>query len=411
MGVGTFSASGLDEVDASLPIPEGSLRRVLSAWSGRGDLLAAVAGSLDDFDRAWTVVDVRRRAHRILLQELTPMIRALPRTAYAWLDALPAVSTHRRSRAFGVEVGVDWVGTRIRSGWPPSYIETRRRERAPHTLLLTTLRWTLDRLAEVSDDVSALQPSVVEAAMPQLGIALGLLDEEALSSLEGERPSGEDLRAVAREGRPWNAVATIARLLVQATDSPEAWATRLIAPDPLLRPTIFHLAVLGTLLEAVESLGGEVVSHAPLTGASRRPAFFVTDGRGCEWEVWFEAGGIWSRYDRSSIYAETTAGFQGIPTPLKPDLLMIRPGGAALLLECKYSNRSGTVGRAGVTQAMAYGLEVRSRLAPHVESYVVAPDGVVAFATRVETHAASVGIITPSHVEAALDSFWRAQTP
>jgi hypothetical protein len=408
MGARALSTPGIDRSDADLPIPQEGLRNVLSAWSGRGDLLATLAASLDDdrHDRHWTAADVRRRAHRTLLQELTPALTRWPRTVHAWLDALPAQSIHRRERSPAAVAGIDWVSTRIRSGWPPAAFEVRSRERTPHTLLLSTLRWTLDRLTEVKEDSFRLEPTVVGAVMPQLGVGLTMLDEEPLSSVVGEQPSGEDLRAVAREGRPWNLVAAVASQLVAVATSPEEWAMRLIAPDPELRATLFHLGTLGTLLVAAEALGGSVSSSAPLTGVSSRPAYAVCDQHGIEWDVWFEAGGVWSRYRRSSAYVEATAGLTESPAPLRPDLMLVRPNEAALVLECKYSSRTETVGRVGLTQAMAYGVEARSRLAPRVEAYVVAPDGVISRPSKVATEVGLVGLVSPSRLKATLNSFW-----
>ncbi len=260
-------------------MPQDGLREVLSAWSGRGDLLATLAASLSDdlAERTWTALSVRRRAHRVLLQSLTPALRRWPRTQYAWLDALPAETVHRRERSPSVIAGVDWVATRIRAGWPPSAFEVRTRERTPHTLLLSTLRWTLDRLAEVRDDALQVEPSVVAAVMPQLGIGLSLLEQEPIASVIGERPAFEDLRAVSREGRPWNVVAAVATEDLAVETSPELWAMRLVAPDPDLRPTLFHLGVLGTLLLSARELGGSLIARTPLTGISSRPAYTIQD--------------------------------------------------------------------------------------------------------------------------------------
>jgi hypothetical protein len=273
-------------------------------------------------------------------------------------------------------------------------------------LLLATLRWTLDRLVEVRDDALQVQPTVVADVMPQLGIALDLLEEDIIASVVGERPTFDDLRAVSREGRPWNWVAAVAKELVDVETSPEAWAMRLVLPDPELRPTLFHLGVLGALLVAARALGADVTARAPLSGVSGRPAYVLTDAHGTEWDVWFEAGGVWSRYGRSSPYVEATAGLAEAGVPIKPDVMLLRPDDAALILECKYSSRIGTVGRAGVTQAMAYALEARSRLAPRVAAYVVAPDAVVSHPTQVTTEAGGIGVVTPSNLEALLSKFW-----
>ncbi|HSR94636.1 MAG TPA: hypothetical protein VLK56_07190 [Solirubrobacterales bacterium] len=272
--------------------------------------------------------------------------------------------------------------------------------------MLTTLRWTLERLSEVKEDALRVEASVVSAVMPQLDVALALLDDEPLSSATPDPPSFEDLRAVAREGRPWNLIAAVATELVVVETSPEAWALRLLEPDPELRPTLFHLGVLGALLQAAVAVGGSIVSRAPLTGVSNRPNYAIVDAAGSPWDVWFEAGGLWSGYGRSSPYVETTAELGESSMPLKPDLVMVRPDEAALVLECKYSRHIGTVGRTGVTQAMAYGLELRSRVAPRIEAYVVAPEGVVEFPTQVATDMGKLGLITPPHLEEVLRSFW-----
>lgn len=409
MGPETLSAPRLaDTEEDALTIPRQGLQEVLSAWSGRGDLLATVAASLDDdmSERSWSNLDVRRRAHRVLLQALTPALTQWPRHAYSWLDVLPAETVHRRHQSPAVVSGVDWVSTRIESGWPPATFEVRGRERTPHTLLLTTLRWTLERLSEVKEDALHVEASVVSAVMPQLDIALTLLEDEPLSSAMPDPPTFEDLRAVAREGRPWNLIAAVATELVLVATSPEVWALRLLEPDPELRPTLFHLGVLGALLQAAVAVGGSIVSRAPLTGVSKRPNYVILDAAGNPWDVWFEAGGLWSRYGRSSPYVETTAELAESSMPLKPDLVMVRPDEAALVLECKYSRRIGTVGRAGVTQTMAYGLELHSRVAPRIEAYVVAPEGVVESPTQVATDMGKLGLITPPHLEQILDSFW-----
>jgi hypothetical protein len=312
----------------------------------------------------------------------------------------------RRYRSPTPASGVDWVSTRITHGWPPPTFEIRGRHRTPHTLLLSTLRWTFERLSEVRADTQRIEPSVVSVVQSQLNAALTLLEEEPLLSATPDRPSFEDLRAVAREGRPWNMVATVATELVSVETSPEVWATRLLEPDPDLRPTLFHLGVLGSLLRATVALGGRVMSLTPLTGAARRPNYLIEDPSGDRWELWYEAGGLWSRYGHESPYVAATAGLGENAAPLKPDLLLVRPDEAALVLECKYSDRIGTVGRAGVTQAMAYGLELRSRVVPRVESYVVAPEGVVEVPTQVTTTMGELGVIAPGHLEDALHSFW-----
>src|SRR3954454_25191559 len=111
VGPGPLAPSGLDLSAAPLPIPDAGLAEVLSSWSGHGDLIEAVAAAAGDTlsDREWSVAEVRRRANRILLQELSLSLAGWPRTINAWLDALPAESVRRRRMDVAVGPGVDWI--------------------------------------------------------------------------------------------------------------------------------------------------------------------------------------------------------------------------------------------------------------------------------------------------------------
>src|SRR5690348_8898150 len=83
----------------TLPLPEAGLGLVLSAWSGPGQLLEALAAipSEDPIERLWSARDVRRRANRVLFADLLPLVERLPRTLRRWHDALPAESSVDRA--------------------------------------------------------------------------------------------------------------------------------------------------------------------------------------------------------------------------------------------------------------------------------------------------------------------------
>ena len=156
-----------------------------------------------------------------------------------------------------------------------------------------------------------------------------------------------------------------------------AIARRLVMPDPALRWRLFHLAVLGELLLSLQRRDARIVSRRPLssgrswTSLPRRRSLRRRVG------LWFEAAGVWSHYRRESPYIAATSGLGGEPRPIGADILLLRPDSRALILEVKYPYGPHTAdrrARAGVTQAMAYAVEVHSRLALDVTTAVIVPD-------------------------------------
>lgn len=149
-----------------------------------------------------------------------------------------------------------------------------------------------------------------------------------------------------------------------------------------------------------------IVSRRPLSAGSRGPSYAVVDHRGDHWEVWFEAAGIWSHYRRESPYMTATSGLGGEPRPIGADILLLRLDDRALVLEVKYPYGPHTAGgraRDGVAQAMAYAVEVRSRLAPTVLTSVVVPEGVVSQPSSANTAVGTIGIIHPARLGDLLD--------
>ena len=166
-------------------------------------------------------------------------------------------------------------------------------------------------------------------------------------------------------------------------------------PVPELRPTLFQLGVLGELLMALRSAGAAVVSTSPLSFVTGREQFHVTFG-GQVWHLWMEAGGSWQRYGASSLYRSLTTGLRAQTRPLAPDLMLILPGEAAFVLECKYSANPDYVGRTGLAQTLLYMTDVGASMASRVEGVVVAPNGIAGDITSESTPAGRLGIASPS---------------
>src|SRR5450759_2600085 len=172
------SGSGLINLAGhNLSIPEGGLNEVLRAWNGPGQLHAAVAAVEDEgFEWHWTPLDVRRRAHRILFAEVEEFLERWPIRAHDWLHALPAESHRLREVAVAPVGRVSWPDTFRRFRWPPQQFVTKTRRRVADELLTTTLRWTVERVADIRLDAAAVAPKVDEHLAVQLDLASSLLD-------------------------------------------------------------------------------------------------------------------------------------------------------------------------------------------------------------------------------------------
>ena len=395
----------LDTRDATdpgiaLPIPRRGLDEVVRGWSGQGlwEALAAIDDPLAE--RRWDAHEIQRRAHRILMQQLVPQIETWPTNANSWLDALPAESQRRSTAGDWPRAGTDWPATR-RGGWPPRSFIGRTRRRLPATLLATTLRWTLERLASVRADAARVEANVVAPIRPQLACAQELLRVEPIASAEAVQPTKGDLEALHREGRPWHALVPVAESLrrLDATTALDlAWYA--IWPTEELRWRLFHLGVLGEVLVTLRELGASMLSLRPLSAASAGPAYSIAIAEQ-QWDLWFEATGLWAHYGHSSPYVEAVQSLVSAPRPLGPDILLMSPDRSALVIECKYPRTVGTLAalvRDGYHQAATYAVETRSRLAPRVRSVAVVPEGVGGGGGCVATVVGHLGVVDVSGI-------------
>jgi hypothetical protein len=76
--------------------------------------------------------------------------------------------------------------------------------------------------------------------------------------------------------------------------------------------------------------------------------------------------------------------------------MLVLPGEAALVIECKYSGSADYVGRTGLAQTLLYMTDVGATMAQVVEGIVIAPDGVVGDATSEDTPVGRLGLAAPS---------------
>lgn len=402
----TASSSGLTGSDSTaLSIPAEGLDEVLRAWNGPGQLLSALAGVEDDehLAREWSAADIRRRAHRVLFSEVESSLMRWPTRTRDWLRALPAESYRLREVMASPAGRVSWHETRKRFGWPPGMFVAKTRHRMADELLTRTLRWTIERMSEVRADAIAVAPHIDESVAPQLDLSFALLEVPPVRDSVGIRPSSADVRAVSRQGWPWTAVADVADRLRSVDSSVHEYARRLLLPTEELRPKLFHLAVLGQLLNALRGRGADIVSLRPLARTTSGPAFRIVVADGV-WDLWFEAGAVWSHYSRVSPYLEISSVLHGKARPLSPDILLVQPDGAALILECKYSANADYVGGRGVTQVMAYAVESLTALAPIVVSRVIAPiEAITASGSPVPTCVGTVAVSDAHQFDAILD--------
>lgn len=380
-------------------IPRRGLDETLRAWSGQGQLWDGLAAPHDPVaERRWTPDDIRRRAYRILFDRLAPTFAVWPARRRTWIDALPAVSTRERQLAGYPVAGTSWPATR-RLGWPPRMFSTRPRQRVPNTLLSTVARWTFDELAPVAAAAAEPATALQVRARDRVEVALGLLEVEPMASAMPLAPTRTDLSALVAEGPPWRSLAPIAGALRELRNpaSLADLALGLVAPDSELAWRLFHLAVLGEILQALRTAGAFAVSLRPLGDSTPGPAFSVQDAVGRTWDLWFEAAGAWKYYGRSEPYPAAAAGVPGAGGALGTDLMLIRIDERALLFECKYSWRPAVVARDGYEQALAYAAE-SFELAPELTAVVVGPEDVVRAPGWATTVAGTLGIVPPAAI-------------
>ena len=391
-------------------LSEVGLREILRQWSGPGELWAALAAAPDrSYTRTWTRSEIESRAHRVLLQECEPSLRHWPLKTEGWLERLPAVSVSDRFNSPYVEAGVSWTHTIHRYGWPPGSFLGRRRTRAVDSLLVTTMKWVLERLASIHESAKFLVPTPAEAVARQLDAALALLDAEPIVRAEAIRPTAVDTRSLRAEGTPWSCVADTCDRLRRAEASLLELSRCTIWPQPQLRGRLFHLAVLGVLLRSLRHLDRVVTSRRPLGAPSAGPAYSFEDLNGQEAHLWFEAAGAWNYYGLASPYAEAAAGVEGAGNPIGADLMLLVPSRGILLVECKYSLNAQIVARDGYEQAVAYAAEAATKFTGKVLSIVVGPDEVIKSSHRTMLSVGTIAIVPTSEVDTIVREFLTGQ--
>lgn len=389
------------------PIPENGLAEVLRVWLGRGHLYEGLAAALDETDeRVWTAQQLRARAARVLFEQIIPLINELPSRVSTWLDVLPAVRSHHVTTSEAPGSSIDWVTTRIRYGWVPGTFVGRGSSRSTDILLATALKWTIVHLSTVREGATQSYPEVDMPVRSQLDVATRLSAMAPLINVHAIRPSRHDLEALARSGRPWGTVARLAAALMVLDDLPDKLIRALLMPDDEIRWRLFHLGVLGVLLQALRDRGCEIVSLRPLGASNIGPAFRVSERSGKAWSLWFEAAGIWAAAGKRSPYAEATAGMALKDRSLGADLLLISDKGEAFVVECKYSSNPEFVARAGYYQAVGYATELASRLCTNVMAVVVGPEGVVKSPSMTVLTVGQVGTCSPADIGEYLDNFF-----
>jgi hypothetical protein len=406
---------GMDQQPASgygvgPSVPEEGLDETLRSWSGKGELWQALAavntGVLAEV--SWTATDIANRAYRVLFPKLLWSLSDWPTSALAWVDALPAETQRRRQLTAAPGAGTSWVDTR-RLGWPPREFVGFTREREADSLLITSLRFTLETLRDVWKAATAVAPEIDVSVRAQLLAAERVLGMEPLASAESIPPSRLDITALRTQGRLWGAVAPVADILRQlSSGSLSSLARELIMPSSELRGRLFHLGVLGEVLIGLREAGAYSVSVTPLGIGAAGPAYRVRDSNAQEWHLWFEAAGIWRYYERSSPYLQAVAGLGGsMQAPIQEDILLILPGSRALIVECKHSWSKTYIG-SGYHQAVSYAAEVMSSgLAGEVVAVVVGPDEVVNEPSFVNLRVGRVGFSGPRELRSLVAELMR----
>ena len=292
-----------------------------------------------------------------------------------------------------------------RFGWPPRAFLGRELALGADMLLVTSLRWSLEKLLEVHSDAVRLFPDADEGLRRQMAAARQLLNVEPITSATSIAPQKPELLAIRREGAPWGAVASVMKSLRDLEVSLDLLVNELILPDEEIRWRLFHLAVLGQVLIALRQCGCSIKSRRPIGGPSSGPTYTATDEAGECWDLWFEASGLWSYSGVSSPYAEATKHVGILKRGLGADLLLIRPPKDALILECKYSANEDIVGRDGYLQATAYATEIRTRLAEKVIAITIGPEGVVRGVSFTNSLVGQIGSAPPSQIEKIVGAF------
>lgn len=395
----------------TLSVHEDGLSRVLSDWSGVGDLYSAIAAAAPDpLEREWTRDDVERRAMRILLLQCSPLLRRWPTSLREWQNHLPVLSDKRRFWSDTPQVRVDWAKTR-RTGWPPTSFAIRRRHRSTDLITLSVLAWTLEKLDHALDasrsltgpHTESLVEQVAEDVEAMLVRTLPLLSQ--LDETDLTIPTREDIRAVRASGWPWNAVAEVAAFFTRMErGGADALARTLLHPGGFPE-TVFQLSVLGAVMIACEDAGAVITSLRPIGYMTKGPVYRVEFVEGEPWELWCEAARCWDSYGLVDKYRDVAGALinrDGKPFQarnIRPDILLARRDVRALVIECKFPGESldpGYVAQ-GMYQASYYAHQLKPAF-EEVTALAVGPHELVPHQVGGDLGCASVGVASAHHL-------------
>ncbi|MGY6656792.1 hypothetical protein ACXIZN_31965 [Amycolatopsis sp. TRM77291] len=356
-----------------LSFPEDGLVELFRSWSGKGELYAGLAAVLSEDDFEWTKDDVERRAHVILFEQCRPLIEQLPESIQDWLSVLPVATQAETVRSRSPRGAINWANTR-RQGWPPTEFSGRVRHRGVDDQLLSSLRWTVERLLKVHLHAKEMRPTIGKKVHSQLETLDDLAARPELQGVEAEPPDLLMVEGIRRAGPLWRVVGDLADLLRQEESSDLArLAAELLSPDEDLRWRLFHLCVLGTMLGVLRDLRCRPISRRPLAGRAQGPAFKVEVPGADAWDLWFEAAEIWRATGNTEPYKEATFGLAQPGHVRGADLFLVdHAKRRGVVIECKYTAK-GAYLRSGYDQALAYLVEARTLLIDEGEAFVVAP--------------------------------------
>lgn len=385
-----------------LSFPEDGLAELFRSWSGKGQLYAGLAAVLSEDEFEWTEKDVVRRAHLILFEQCRPLIKQLPKAIKDWLSVLPVVTQAETVRSRSPRGAIDWPNTR-RQGWPPTEFSGRVRRRGVDDELLSSLRWTVERLREVHRHAKKMRPAVGDEVQTQLTTLNELAARPELQAVTPELPDLLTVEGIRRAGPLWRVVGGLADKLRQEDSSDLArLAADLLAPDEDLRWRLFHLCVLGTMLGALRDLDCTPISRRPLAGRSHGAAFRVEVPGSSPWDLWFEAAEVWSSTGETEPYVEATRGLAQPGSVRGADLFLVdHAKRRGVVIECKYTDK-GDYLRSGYDQALAYLVEARTLFLDDGEAFVVAPIEAVPRKGVGHTLAGPLTYCAPEHLKGEL---------
>ena len=382
-------------------IPQAGLDFVYRLWVGEGsvlDLLERTADAGVPFDS----MELRRRAARVAFQLLLPALSEWPVSRHRWTDVLPAASMRRRAVADTPRSGVDWAQTR-RSGWPPRQFSLSYRERDRDDVLASTLRWTIEGIGALTDEVEKVARDAAEKVRLQLEVAAAFATTPTLRDLAPRRPSPTDLSALTAAGRPWSAVRTVARRLLELDRASDvaALAAIALAIEGEVAERLFHLSVLGLLVEGLIGAGWSIERAPSLLGWPHgEPLLVLVSPTGIRWDLWSEMSAAWNYYGVVEPYAVAVQGVRGQRRSLGSDIALLSES-HALVVECKYSNDGQYVARDGWHQLVSYATEALE-LRPKASGVLVGPDEVVLERGTVWTNSGRIDVVGASAVVAAV---------